>query len=161
MHLTEIGRYADEQLRNVSAHYPYAEIPLWVVMPNHIHAIVMIDGDKTPNGQRGNVVIQTERANIVKTGCANIVETGRAPSLRERMKQTDNCKGWLSIVVGGIKSSITKYANTHALSFAWQTRFHDHIIRDRDEMNRIAEYVENNVARWDTDRFNKTTSSDK
>ena len=45
MHLTEIGQYADEQLRNVSSHYPYAQIPLWVVMPNHIHAIVMIDGD--------------------------------------------------------------------------------------------------------------------
>lgn len=81
------------------------------------------------------------------------VETGRAPSLRERMKQTDNCKGWLSIVVGGIKSSITKFANANYLPFAWQTRFHDRIIRDRDEMNRIAQYIENNVAQWESDIF--------
>lgn len=151
MHLNEIGRYADEQLHNVSSHYPYAEIPLWVVMPNHIHAIVIIDGDKTPNGQRGNVV--------VKTGRASIVETGRAPSLQEQMKQTDNCKGWLSIAVGGIKSSITKFANSHALSFAWQTRFHDHIIRDRNEMNRIAHYIENNVVQWESDSLYTLTES--
>ena len=61
MNMTEIGRYADEQLRNVSAHYPYAEIPLWVVMPNHIHAIVMIDGDKTPHEKRGNWIVETGR----------------------------------------------------------------------------------------------------
>ena len=107
MHLNEIGRYADEQSRNVSSHYPYAEIPLWVVMPNHIHAIVIIDGDKTPNEQRGYGIVGTGCETIVETGRTTIVETGRAPSLRERMKQTDNCKGWLSIVVGGIKSSIT------------------------------------------------------
>ena len=42
MCLTEIGRCADEQLRNVSSHYPYAKIPLWVVMPNHVHLIAFI-----------------------------------------------------------------------------------------------------------------------
>lgn len=42
MHLSAIGKYVDEQLRNVSSHYPYAPIPLWVVMPNHVHAIVII-----------------------------------------------------------------------------------------------------------------------
>lgn len=159
MHLNEIGRYADEQLRNVSSHYPYAEIPLWVVMPNHIHAIVIIDGDKTPNEQRGYGIVGTGCETIVETGRETIVETGRAPSLRERMKQTDNCKGWLSIVVGGIKSSITKFANSHALSFAWQTRFHDHIIRDRNEMNRIAHYIENNVVQWESDSLYTLTES--
>lgn len=46
--LSEIGRYAYEQFMNVKTHYPYAEIPLFVVMPNHIHAIVMIDGNHVP-----------------------------------------------------------------------------------------------------------------
>ena len=146
MQFSEIGRFADEQLRNVSSHYTYAEIPLWVVMPNHVHAIVIIHGDKTPNDKRGNMSVPTR--------CADgVVETGRAPSLRERMKQTDNCKGWLSVVVGGIKSAITKFANQNAIPFAWQPRFHDHIIRNTDEMNRIAQYIENNVAKWELDKF--------
>lgn len=43
MHLSVIGKYAEEQFRDVSLYYPYAEIPSYVVMPNHIHAIVIIN----------------------------------------------------------------------------------------------------------------------
>ena len=43
MHLSEIGTYANEQFRDVSSNYPYAVIPSYVIMPNHIHAIVIID----------------------------------------------------------------------------------------------------------------------
>ncbi|MCQ2605507.1 MAG: hypothetical protein MJ204_03060 [Bacteroidales bacterium] len=46
MILLPIGQYAHKQFVNVKTHYPYAEIPLFVVMPNHIHAIVIIDGEK-------------------------------------------------------------------------------------------------------------------
>lgn len=48
MHLSEMGRYADAQIRNIQSHYPYCEIPIWVVMPNHIHLMVKIDGLKPP-----------------------------------------------------------------------------------------------------------------
>lgn len=34
MHLSEIGEYAEEQLRNVKQHYSYADIPSFVVIPN-------------------------------------------------------------------------------------------------------------------------------
>ena len=62
-------------------------------------------------------------------------------------------KGWLSVVVGGLKSSISKFAHENAIPFAWQPRFHDRIIRDTDEMNRIAEYIEQNVAKWAYDEL--------
>ena len=130
MVLSDIGKYADEQFKNVSSHYPYAEIPLWTIMPNHLHAIVIIDGNKTKYDRR-------------------VVETWRAASLRD----IANLQGWLSVVIGGLKSSITRFANENALYFAWQPRFHDHIIRDNSEMNRIASYIENNVAKWVDDEF--------
>ena len=47
MVLSDIGKYADEQFKNVSSHYPYAEIPLWTIMPNHLHAIVIISAVET------------------------------------------------------------------------------------------------------------------
>ena len=130
MVLSDIGKYADEQFKNVSAHYPYAKIPLWTIMPNHLHAIVIIDGNKTKYDRR-------------------VVETWRAASLRD----IANLQGWLSVVIGGLKSSITHFANENALYFAWQPRFHDHIIRDTPEMNRIADYIDNNVANWKDDEF--------
>ena len=142
--LTKIGNYTDQQLREVSIHYPYAEIPLWTIMPNHIHAVILILDDKTPKnnhnvGQRN--VEQQKKSN-------NNVETGRAPSLQGLNQQ----KGWLSVVVGGIKSAVTKFAHAQNIPFGWQTRFHDHIIRNNEELNGIAQYIENNVAKWILDK---------
>ena len=62
-------------------------------------------------------------------------------------------QSWLSVVIRLFKQSVTRYANQNGMPFAWQTRFHDRIVRDQNEMNRIAEYIENNVAKWDLDRY--------
>ena len=62
-------------------------------------------------------------------------------------------QGSLAAVIRGLKSAVTKYANENEILFAWQPRFHDHIIRDNSEMNRIASYIENNVANWADDEF--------
>ena len=51
MKYSEIGLFAVEQIANITSHYPYAEIPLYVVMPNHVHLIVFID-DISPGASR-------------------------------------------------------------------------------------------------------------
>ena len=43
MHLNELGEFVAYNLRTITAHYPYAECLLFVVMPNHIHAIIYIN----------------------------------------------------------------------------------------------------------------------
>ena len=184
MRFTPVGQFLYDNLDNVSTHYPYVEIPLFVVMPNHWHAIVFIDGEKTPYPRRTNagddtkpvetgrapspthVNIQTGQGNVatgqgnIETGQGNVetehgnIETGHAPSLQiEKMRETDALKGWLSIVLGGIKSAVTKFANKNNIEFEWQERFHDKIIRDKKQLYLIAEYIENNAARWDKDCF--------
>lgn len=42
MVLSPMGQYADKCWREIPQHFPDAEIPLWVVMPNHIHGIITI-----------------------------------------------------------------------------------------------------------------------
>ena len=51
---------------------------------------------------------------------------------------------------------MTCHSRQNNIPFAWQSRFHERIIRNTDEMNHIAEYIENNVAKWDLDKLNKT-----
>ena len=152
MYLTALGKYADEQLREVSSHYPYAEIPLWVVMPNHIHAVVIIDGEKTPYEKRN-----VESSPVVETRRATSLQDETITNSEKRMSQRDiaDMQGWLSVMIGGMKSSVTKFANQNAIPFAWQPRFHDRIIRTIDEINRVAYYIENNVAQWQCDEFSK------
>jgi hypothetical protein len=84
------------------------------------------------------------------------VETLHATSLQdidEQMSKISPKPGTLATIIRGLKSAVTCYANQHNIPFAWQPRFHDHIIRNNDDMNTIAEYIENNVAQWECDRF--------
>ena len=114
---SKIGKIAYDKLSTLSNHYTYVDVPLFVVMPNHIHAIISIHESKDA------------------PGCVPIIRTA------------------LAVVIGGYKQSVTMYARRNNISFAWQQRYHDHIIRGVRDGNRIAEYIENNVARWDSDCF--------
>lgn len=136
MHLSIIGRCVFENLENVSKHYVYAEVPLFVVMPNHIHAIIFIDYDRDVacNASKDKAINNTNTAN-------------------QSMSIISPKRGTLAVVIRGIKSAVTKYANENGVAFGWQERYHEHIIRNTGEMNRIADYIENNIARWESDCF--------
>ena len=120
--LTEVGRIVKENLQQISCHYHYAEIPVFVIMPNHIHFIIIID---SPDNQNGDV------ARNVST------DTGKQKTISPQ-------KGSLATVIRGFKSAITKYARERGIAFAWQTRFYDRIVRNQNELNAIVEYIENN-----------------
>ena len=60
----------------------------------------------------------------------------------------------LASVIRGFKIGVKKYAIKAGLEFDWQPRYYDHIIRNLNDWNRIATYIENNVGRWDQDKLN-------
>ena len=43
MIFSEIGKFANESISKISEHQWYAFVPVWSVMPDHIHLMVMID----------------------------------------------------------------------------------------------------------------------
>lgn len=132
MHYSEIGTYAAEQIETITSHYPYAEIPLYVVMPNHIHLLVFIDDQLIPLEKRMGETSET---------------------VSQPMEQVARQTGWLSVVVRGLKMAVTRYARNKQIEFRWQKRFHEHIIRDTRDLNAIAYYIETNVARWKSDLY--------
>ena len=142
MKMTAIGQYTHDNLGSITSHYPYADVPLFVVMPNHIYAIIFIDNDITDSAPNTNQYCSRDAINRVSTPRGGITAE-KNPMLR-------NCLG---DVVRGMKARISHYAHENGIAFAWQPRFYDHIIRNYHEINRIAEYVTNNVARWDLDEL--------
>ena len=164
MVLSPICQFADEQFRNAHTHYPYAEIPLWVVMPDHIHAIVGIDNDVEMMcaGDTNNVVEPHNvfEINTVETMCTSSLPQQQRQSrwknetIDEQMQIISSRRGKLSVAIGGLKRAITHFARQNRLPFAWQTRFHDRIIRNTGELNRIANYIAHNVEAEITRRKN-------
>ena len=134
MEFTELGRYCQQQIASLSVHYPYAEPILYVVMPNHVHAIIRISTDSLSD-------ICTARGDRTHEPCVPTVRTA------------------LSVVIGGFKRAVTMFARRNNIDFGWQERYHDHNIRGKDDGNKIADYIETNVIRWDMDCFNKTKST--
>lgn len=62
----------------------------------------------------------------------------------------------LASVMRGFKSGVTAYATTNQITFCWQTRYHDRVIRNDNELDRIRQYIYNNPAKWEQDRNNET-----
>ncbi|MGB3849892.1 MAG: hypothetical protein WA958_07980 [Tunicatimonas sp.] len=59
----------------------------------------------------------------------------------------------MASIIRGFKIGVTKNARLIDPDFAWQPRFHDHIIRDERAFHRISNYIQTNPARWPTDTF--------
>jgi putative transposase len=60
----------------------------------------------------------------------------------------------VSSIIGSYKSAVTKHAHRLGYEYEWQERFHDIIIRDEESYINIVNYIKNNPARWDEDKFN-------
>ncbi|NDP22875.1 MAG: hypothetical protein GZ091_17620 [Paludibacter sp.] len=159
MILNKLGQKLKELIEDIRTHNPYSEIPVYQVMPNHVHLIVCVNGTR-----RDAACHVSTKPDVTCHGTKNTdhpqqpVETRHATSLpengiNEKMQDIAYKCGLLSTTMGGLKSATTKYANDHHIEFGWQTRFYDHIIRDQNEMNRIATYIENNPTTWKNDKF--------
>ena len=151
----------------------------FVLMPNHLHAIVILDKSKCTDvgvGTDGDVVgtdgdIVGTDGNVMETrGC---VEThGRASLQYQRQYQPSPPQFQrqpksISSFVAGFKSSTNKqiddWIDANHLTMAkfnknnplWQSNYHDHIIRNETEYLNISDYIIRNPMEWKEDSLNR------
>ncbi|HEY5469139.1 MAG TPA: hypothetical protein VIK07_01315, partial [Bacteroidales bacterium] len=61
----------------------------------------------------------------------------------------------LPSIIRGFKSAVTINARKIDIDFAWQPRYHEHIIRDEKSHNRIRNYIIENPENWCDDDFHE------
>lgn len=137
MHLSEIGKVVHKYWLEIPDHFLHVQLDEFVIMPNHLHGIIIIDNPVSAD--------------------ADFVRTGHALSLRHNKprKPRSPGKNTISAMAGSFKSAVSKWCKENKHSFGWQSRFHDHILRDINELQRIRDYIINNPANWDMDNKNK------
>ncbi|MCK4745353.1 transposase [Candidatus Parcubacteria bacterium] len=129
MVLNEIGKIAKKQLLWLAEQYDYLKLEEWIIMPNHLHGILIIEND------------------------INIVGAGRDLPLRQ--PRCERKIKPLSELIGAFKTTSSKLIHRHGLSeFQWQRNYYDHIIRDKKSLGKIREYIRNNPLKWELDRNN-------
>jgi len=144
---TEAGGYAYRCLQEIPRHFPSVNVDTAVVMPDHVHAILAID----PTVSNSDSV--SESVSFVPT-----VGIGHARSLQrqtEQRQQTVSVRQrarpleTLPLAVGSYKSSVTRLVRASGnTAFQWQKSYHDRVIRDWMEQDRIRAYIAANPRRW-------------
>ncbi|MDR0698693.1 MAG: hypothetical protein LBG28_05690 [Tannerella sp.] len=178
--LSELGKIAHNYWAEIPKHFPFVILGEFVIMPNHVHGIVIIDKPgnerlnpagsvvgKTPKlgglagltGSVGSVVETPNLGGLVGlTGSVVVVET---PKLGVSTGGDDGVDGGndgggggtLGVIINQYKRYCTIQIRKIHAGFAWQTRFHDRIIRNHNEYKRIENYIINNPSNWKDDKF--------
>ncbi len=94
-----------------------------------------------------------ETGQWVETGHCPVSTNDDEPKTPGELRVGNQGKHTLSSIIGSYKSVVTKHAHPVHADFEWQERFYDHIIRDTEEYCKIANYIKNNVANWQDDKF--------
>jgi len=132
MQLSPIGLIANSELCALHTHYRNVYVDEHIVMPNHVHALFMIDGEHycSPRA-KATLVPPAKRSSIAPESCS------------------------LSAIVRSYKAGVT--LKCHDLGFRqeiWQPRFHDHLLRGDKVIRAVRQYIRNNPANWAIDREN-------
>lgn len=164
MQITNLGMIIEEHWRGIPDHFPNVELGTFVVMPNHIHGIIILHADPI----RG--VVSTPEI-LHDHSCRGVVSTpeishddsrrGVVPTPIFTVPQGDETsplqRPTLGQVVAYFKYQSTKHINTILDSVGtpiWQRNFYEHIIRNEDEHERIHLYIESNPVNWMDDDEN-------
>ena len=130
MILNDAGKIVGKQWQWLESQYGHVILDAFVVMPNHLHGIIVISDVDTRRG-----------------GSRTAPTTSRtAPTIKP-----------LGRLVGAFKTTSTKQINNMRNTPGeklWQRNYWEHIIRNENEYRRIAEYIRNNPAKWEMDKLN-------
>jgi REP element-mobilizing transposase RayT len=145
----ELNRYGQIVLNawfDLPRHYRYVELRAVVVMPNHVHGIVIFDG----NGRGGSVGNYSEPDKI-------IAGKSLVPEVTQTRPYVTTKRHDLPEIVRAFKSFSARRINimrhTEGVP-VWQRNYYEHIIRNEGEIDKITRYIESNPFMWAEDNEN-------
>jgi len=140
MKMNRFGEILNHAWFDLPRHYRHVSLGAFVIMPNHVHGIIVLNEDDSVTGRGGSVAGRT--ALPANSETCPYVPLKRHP---------------LSEIVRAFKSFSAKRINvlrrTQGIP-VWQRNYYEHIIRNDREMERIWHYIESNPSMWTEDDEN-------
>ena len=133
MQLNNLGQIVDACWRAIPDHFPNILCDAWVIMPNHMHGILVIDIDNV--GARHAVPLREPQPEQFGNPT-----TGSVPTLVRSFKST-------------VTKRINEMRGTPGATL-WQRNYYEHVIRNGTEWDFIRKYIETNPALWAEDNEN-------
>jgi putative transposase len=184
MQLNVLGEMAEKHWMEIPIHFSFIELGNFVIMPNHMHGILIIDKNaNSPNlvGDTMNiadVVLDRVETRLI----ASLPQTTDPPppnhsthptNPTDSSKSTNSSSNEINGGFSGIKNPMFHENISRVIrwykgrcsfemhkinaNFEWQSRFHDHIIRNELSFKNIQSYISNNPSNWGKDKFGKNS----
>ena len=153
MILNDAGRMVENEWLNLKTRFPNIELHEYVVMPNHFHGILEIVGAALVVAQ--NDTVAPVRVSLVDTQNDDDTEKGQPQGISPTAGKTvgDMMDAFKSITtveyIRGVKNLGWKPFDGKL----WQRNYYEHIIRNEKSYETISEYILNNPAKWQDDKF--------
>lgn len=142
MHVSEIGQFAQKFWFDIPNHFKHTYLGNFIIMPNHIHGIIIID--KPFEEETRQCLVSTEENEITN-------QLQNATPGKQRFQNQGRHS--ISSIIGSYKSIVSKYGHKINPDFGWHSLYHDHIIRNNQEYINISNYIKNNPNKWKSDCF--------
>ncbi|MBI2487874.1 MAG: transposase [Deltaproteobacteria bacterium] len=134
MRLTDAGQMVQTTWDELPKHYTGIDIDEFVVMPNHVHGIILIQDVGAGPGACPN-----------KGQPQGVTSTLSLPDVVHRFK---------SITTTRYRHGVAQKCWSPFPGRLWQRNYYEHIIRNEDDLLDIREYITNNPSRWSEDENN-------
>ena len=152
MILNDAGKIAGKCWFQIPTHFPNVILHEYIVMPNHVHGIIELIQN---NGMIGGV----ENVGVENVGVENF-----QPLQSDQPKQNKFQKiipHSIGSIVRGYKIGVTKwFRSVETEDFVplqpqriWQRNYYEHIIRNEQSYQTISNYIIDNPAKWNEDKF--------
>ena len=125
MRLSHAGTIIKHCWEEIPFHFSNVELDDYVIMPNHIHGILILR-ERTVGAEYIQPLPQKTFQHVIPNSIPSIVRSFKAAVTRECHKKNYQ-------------------------DFCWQRNYYEHIIRNEKELNNIRDYIAYNVLQWSVD----------
>jgi REP element-mobilizing transposase RayT len=141
MVLNEYGQIAHTEWIKLTERFTNFELDVFQIMPNHMHGIIVLNnvGATLAVAQNDNAQNEIKHDDDIRAGASP------APTV------SDIVGAYKSLVANGCLN-IYKSKN-EMMGKLWQRNYHEHIIRNEQSYQTISNYIINNPAKWNDDKF--------
>ena len=140
--LSEIGRIVESYLTEIPSHYPDVHLASYVIMPDHIHMILVLT--QTQSQWAGQCPAPTEESDLScrRGGTPGPPATTEKPVPPCRRGGTPGPPA-LPKIINAFKSLTTRKAGCSL----WQRGYYEHILRNQQDFDEAAGYIAGNPVR--------------
>lgn len=159
MRLGAAGAMMQTVWDEIPVHYPGVDIAEFVVMPNHVHGIILVGsthrGYSPPNDPVGAAPRGRPQSGAPQAGQPQ----GVAPTGVRRLSLSDVVHRYKTMTTKRYADGVKQWGWPAFSGRLWQRNYWEHVIRNDADFLRISEYIQNNPLQWEQDELNPSSGT--